>query len=61
MGRADAAITAPPQGFQRQLMVTCDGAGSSHELIARLDKLATRPGYQVIYSIGWSSAHGSRR
>src|SRR5512140_761217 len=49
----DAAITALPPGFRRRLMVTCDGAGASHELIARLDKLAARPGYQVIYSVGW--------
>jgi hypothetical protein len=25
----------------------------SHDLIARLDKLAARPGYQLIYSVGW--------
>jgi len=49
----DAAITALPPGFRRRLMVTCDGAGASHDLIARLDKLAARPGCQVIYSIGW--------
>ena len=49
----DAAITALPPGFRRRLMVTCDGAGASHDLIARLDKLAARPGYQVTYSIGW--------
>jgi hypothetical protein len=34
-------------------MVTCDGAGASHGLIARLDKLASRRGYQVTYSVGW--------
>jgi hypothetical protein len=34
-------------------MVTCDGAGASHDLITRLDKLAARPGYQLIYSVGW--------
>jgi len=34
-------------------MVTCDGAGASHDLITRLDKLASRPRYQVIYSVGW--------
>jgi len=34
-------------------MVTCDGAGAGHDLIARLDKLAARRGYQVIYSVGW--------
>jgi hypothetical protein len=49
----DAAIAALPPAFRRRLMITCDGAGASHDLIARLDKLAARPGYQVIYSVGW--------
>jgi len=49
----DAAITALPPSFRRRLLVTCDGAGASHDLIARLDKLAARPGYQLIYSVGW--------
>jgi len=49
----DAAIAALPPGFRRRLMVTCDGAGASHVLIARLDELAARPGYQVVYSVGW--------
>jgi hypothetical protein len=49
----DAAITALPPAFRRRLMVTCDGAGASHGLITRLDTLAARPGYQVIYSVGW--------
>src|SRR6059058_6008971 len=48
-----AAITALPPAFRRRLMVTCDGAGASHGLIERLDALAARPGYQVIYSAGW--------
>ena len=39
--------------FRRKLMITCDGAGASHALIRELDKLAARPGYQVIYSVGW--------
>jgi hypothetical protein len=34
-------------------MVTCDGAGASHGLIARLDELAARRGYQLTYSVGW--------
>ena len=38
----DAAVTALPPGFRRRLMVTCDGAGASHDLIARLDTLAAR-------------------
>jgi hypothetical protein len=49
----DAAIEALPPAFRRRLMVTCDGAGASHGLIARLDTLAARPGYQAIYSVGW--------
>src|SRR6185503_2305168 len=57
----DAAITALPPGFCRRLIVTCDGARASHDLIARLDKLAARPGYQRICSVGWELAHGSER
>jgi hypothetical protein len=34
-------------------MVTADGAGASHGLITRPDQLATRPGYQLICSVGW--------
>lgn len=54
IGIIDAAITALPQRFRRRLMVTVDGAGASHELIAHLDKLASRRGYQLIYSVGWA-------
>src|SRR6266496_3582239 len=50
----DAAIAALPPAFRRRLMITCDGAGASHGLITRLDKLAARPGHQVIYSVGWA-------
>jgi len=49
----DAAVTALPPRYRRRLMVTCDGAGASHGLIARLDQLASRPGYQLVYSVGW--------
>lgn len=48
-----AVIAALPSACRRRLMVSCDGAGASHDLIARLDKLAARHGYQVIYSVGW--------
>jgi hypothetical protein len=34
-------------------MVTADGAGASHGVIKRLDALASRPGHQLIYSVGW--------
>jgi Transposase DDE domain group 1 len=49
----DAAIAALPPAFRRRLMVTADGAGASHGLIARLDALAGRRGYELTYSVGW--------
>jgi Transposase DDE domain group 1 len=49
----DAAIAALPPGFRRKLMVTADGAGASHGLIARLNELAGRRGYELTYSVGW--------
>jgi hypothetical protein len=36
------AVTALPPAYRRNLMVTCDGAGASHDLIARLDQMAGR-------------------
>jgi hypothetical protein len=56
-----AAITALPPAFRRKLMVTCDGAGASHGLIARLDKLAARPGHQLTYSVGWELGERERQ
>jgi hypothetical protein len=47
------AITALPPALRRRLMITCDGAGASHALVEELDRLASRHGYQVIYSVGW--------
>jgi hypothetical protein len=35
-------------------MITCDGAGASHDLIKHLDKLAARRGYELTYSVGWA-------
>jgi hypothetical protein len=55
-----AAITAVPPKFRRRLMVTCDGAGASHGLIERLDALATRPGHELIYSVGWELGERER-
>jgi hypothetical protein len=56
----DAAISALPPLFRRRLMVTCDGAGASHGLIARLDALASRPGHQLVYSVGWDLSERER-
>jgi hypothetical protein len=54
------AITALPPKYRRRLMVTCDGAGASHDLIERLDTLAARPGHQLIYSVGWELGERER-
>jgi len=40
----DEAIAAVPPACRRRLMVTCDGAGASHALIARLDAPPPGPG-----------------
>ena len=48
------AIGALPPALRRRLMVTCDGAGASHELVKELDRLASRHGYQLTWSVGWA-------
>jgi Transposase DDE domain group 1 len=48
------AIEALPPALRRNLMITCDGAGASHELVKELGRLAGRHGYQVTYSVGWA-------
>jgi hypothetical protein len=56
----EAAIAALPPKYRRRLMVTCDGAGASHGLIERLEALASRPGHQLIYSVGWDLGERER-
>ena len=51
---------ALPPKYRRRLMVTVDGAGASHGLIARLDKLAARPGHQLVYPVGWDLGERER-
>jgi hypothetical protein len=48
------AVEALPPALRRRIMVTCDGAGASHELVKELDRLASRHGYQVTWSVGWA-------
>jgi Transposase DDE domain group 1 len=48
------AVEALPPALRRRLMVTCDGAGASHELVKELDRLAGRHGYQLTWSVGWA-------
>ena len=54
------AITALPPALRRKLMITCDGAGASHALVKELDRLASRHGYQVTWSVGWELAARER-
>jgi predicted transcriptional regulator len=56
----DEAIAALPPALRRKLMVTCDGAGASHDLVKRLDKLAGRHGCQLVYSVGWALTERER-
>jgi hypothetical protein len=46
-------VAALPPAYRRNLMITVDGAGFSHNLIEHLDKLAARRGRTLIYSAGW--------
>src|SRR6201997_3764995 len=46
----DAAIAAIPAKWRRNLLITIDGAGSSHAVVEHLAKLHTRPGWSVAYS-----------
>lgn len=57
----DQAIGALPPKHRRRLMVTVDGAGASHDLVKRLDKLAARPGYQLTWSVGWELGERERQ
>ena len=50
-GRGDRRGAA---GVPAQADGHLDGAGASHDLITRLDKLAARRGYQLTYSVGWA-------
>ena len=49
----DAAIAAVPAKWRHNLLVTIDGAGSSHAVVEHLTKLNARPGWSVAYSVGF--------
>jgi hypothetical protein len=54
------AVEALPPRYRRKLMVTCDGAGASHDLVNELARLASRRGYEVTYSVGWALGERER-
>ena len=47
------AIAQIPAKHRRRLLVTLDGAGASHPVVAHLSTLNAAPGRQVHYSIGF--------
>ena len=49
----DAAIAAIPAKWRKNLLITIDGAGSSHDVVDHLTKLNARPGWSVAYSVGF--------
>lgn len=49
----DACIDQVPPAYRRDLLFTCDGAGSTQDLVKHLTDLDARRGYRVHYSVGW--------
>ena len=49
----DAAIAAIPANYRRNLLITIDGAGSSHAVVEHLEKLNARAGWSVSYTVGF--------
>ena len=49
---ADAAIAQIPARYRRRMLITCDGAGSTHALVDHITALNARRGYQVHFSVG---------
>jgi hypothetical protein len=49
----DASIAQIPWPYRRNLLITTDGAGATHDFIGHLHALAARRGQHLEYSIGW--------
>ena len=48
-----AALTQIPGSFRRDLLITCDGAGATKDLLAHITTLNAAPGRRVGYSVGF--------
>jgi hypothetical protein len=55
----DEAITQIPASYRRNLLITVDGAGSSHGLVDHLTTLNASRWRTVHYSIGWDLGRGN--
>lgn len=53
IGIIDAAIAAIPSKWRHNLLISIDGAGSSHDVVDHLTKLNAQPGRSVAYSVGF--------
>ena len=49
----DEAITQLPARYRRNLLITCDGAGATLDLVRHITTLNTAPGRRVHYSVGF--------
>jgi hypothetical protein len=47
------AIAQIPAPHRRRMLITCDGAGSTHALVSHISALNSKPGFQVYYSVGF--------
>ncbi|MGH3801981.1 MAG: transposase, partial [Pseudonocardiaceae bacterium] len=65
----DQAIAQIPAPHRRRMLITCDGAGSTHDLVSHISALNDKPGFEVHYSVGFDfdhpyprrAQHGARR
>ena len=48
-----AAINQIPAPYRRDLLITCDGAGATKDLLAHITTLNAAPGRRVHYSVGF--------
>src|SRR3954471_8315418 len=49
----DEAITQLPARHRRNLLITCDGAGATLDLVGHITTLNAAPGRRVHYSVGF--------
>ena len=54
------AIVQVPARYRRNLLITCDGAGATLDLVQHITKLNTAPGRRVHYSVGFDLDHRAR-
>ena len=54
------AIAQLPARYRRNLLITCDGAGATLDLVRHITTLNTAPGRRVHYSVGFDLDHRGR-